>query len=68
MQNPTFAKYIHTMTISRPNIQGQGMNGYIETEVWFEVLNNQALLEVAKVLNSDFNHDEYMKIYNGLVR
>lgn len=68
MQHPGFAKSVDKVTFTKPNIEHQGMAGYIETEVTIELRSNAELLRTAHVLDMEHNHDDYMRIYNGLIR
>lgn len=68
MQHPGFAKSVDKVTFTKPNIEHQGMAGYIETEVTIELCGKTNLLGIAHVLSGNPSHEEYLNIYNGLIR
>lgn len=68
MQHPGFAKSVDKVTFTKPNIEHQGMAGYIETDVTIELRSSAELLNMAHVLSGNPSHEEYLNIYNGLIR
>ena len=62
MKQPGFVKSVQETTFKQPDLNGEGFNGYIETEVTFRVLD---IGEFARTYNSI---DMTAEIYHGYRR